>query len=123
MIAELILLSDNNKGLERLQLSINDDVEKIVFDFNPDIVVAESEEENEIVFEASVNNLSGFSLYHPSIDMLERVKRERETPKIFLMDKDSDHAQEFSECGLVAHTLEEYEKESIGVCYICLTFD
>lgn len=89
------------KGIRKVELSNIYKYEKIIDALDPESIMAEKINENEIVLIQAERNWSGFGLFYPKLSMIAKLELVKNMPKIFLLDKHDSAISVFNGIGKV----------------------
>lgn len=104
-------------GFRSLQIQMTDDCHDQVTEFDPDVIMAETEHENSLVLSIAVQHWLGYGLVYPKLDQLDISQLQQRYPKIILLDENSPECDVFTQYGQVVFDWDEYQAEVQKLVY------
>ena len=98
-------------------LQITDDYQHQILEFDPDVIMAETEHENSQVLALAVQHWLGYGLVYPKLDQLDISQLQQRYPKIILLDENSPEYDAFAQYGQVVFDWDEYQAEVQKLVY------
>lgn len=111
----LLEVEKNQPKLKELKIELYNDWKNIIKSFEPEFIMAENINENNIAIEEAVNNLSAYGLFYPNINYIDLELISIQLPKIILLDNEDQLVKFFEKFGRVVFDLVEYQN---SVCEI-----
>lgn len=104
-------------GFRSLQIQMMDGHQHQILEFDPDVIMAETEHENSLVLSIAVQHWLGYGLVYPKLDQLDISQLQQRYPKIILLDENSPEHDVFAQYGQVVFDWDEYQVETHKLVY------
>lgn len=104
-------------GFRSLQIQMADDDQHQILEFDPDVIMAETEHENNQVLALAVQHWLGYGLVYPKLHQLDISQLQQSYPKIILLDKNSPEHDVFAQYGQVVFDWDEYQVDVQNLVY------
>ncbi|KGT46525.1 hypothetical protein [Acinetobacter sp. HR7] len=111
-----IIKTVNHQEIQQ-QITLDQNYEQIIQQFQPEVIMAEHENENHQVLQLAVQHWAGYGLYFPKLNQLDQKFLQAQFPKVFLLKTDDPNIAQFEQYGQVVFNSEEYQQEVKSLLY------
>lgn len=98
----------DSSNVREQKICLDDDCERLIEAFQPDAIMAEQSNENNMVLAQAIKNWSGYGLFYPDIHTLDQTLLSKRFAKVILLAADSGSIAIFEKLGHVVFDLAEY---------------